>query len=262
MHITLGGIALELVFGAIAFGLARRLRARGRDASIPAFCLVCVGVALVGHGAIYLARGVHYGFGDGAFLARLLGAYRVLVVGAAMGAAVWAAAYGGTRLAAVPARVFAGSAGRVVAMALLVFVGAGLVHGALAWSEIRWFPDPRWVAIMEDASVVTARAELAKKLAEAKSRGEPIPSAAEQERTLATLERASRPWPLDPVLATAVIAALVVGVVRGVRRSRRDQRGPVVGEVLPTWRTVASVVGALVLAVGLIFIVRQLGPPS
>ncbi len=246
--LTLGGIALELVIGAVALLLARRRRAR----PVVAFCCLSVGTVLVGHAAVYLARGVHYGFGDGAFLAQRLGEARVTVVVAASALAVGVAMAGGRRLARLPAALFGGTRRRAAGATLLVFACAALLHGALAFAEIRWFPDPAWVAVMEDASVATARAALAQRIADAKRRGEPIPSREEQERMMEALERARRPWPLDPLLATAVVAGLVAGVLRGARDSREPSAA-----TLPTWRTIGGVFGALVVMIGLILALRQ-----
>ena len=250
--VTLGGIAIELAVGAAAFLLARRMRAR----ATVAFSLLCVGTVLVGHAAIYLARGVHYGFGDGAFLAQQLGGAREVVVFAASALAVGVALAGGRRLATLPAALFGGGARRIAAATLLAFACAGLFHGALALVEIRWFPDPAWVAVMEDASVAAARAELAERLAEAKRRGEALPSDEEQARIIAALERARRPWPLDPVLVLAVVMALVFGVVRGARESAATN-----DTSQPHWRTIGVVTGALALVIGVILVLRHFGAP-
>ncbi len=252
--VTLGGIAIELVFGAVAFVLARRMRER----AVAAFCLVAVGTVVVGHAAIYLARGVHYGFGDGAFLAQRLGGAREIVVFAASALAVGIALSGGRRLARLPASLFRGSPRRIAGATLLVFACAGLTHGALAVAETRWFPDPAWVAVMENASVAAARAELAQRIAEAKRRGEALPSTEEQERMMEALERARRPWPLDPVLLIAVIAALIAGVVRETR-DVRGKKNDADDAALPSWRTVGRVAGALVVAIGVILVLRAVG---
>jgi hypothetical protein len=250
--ISLGGIALEILIGATALAVARRLRTR----PIAAFCFLCVGTVLVGHGAVYLARGVHYGYGDGAFLAQLLGETRVVVVLLASALAVGTGLYAGRRLAALPGAVFAGPAGRAATMALLAFVCAGIVHGALAYSEIRWFPDPRWVAIMENASVLSARAELARRIEEARRQGEAVPAPEEQKRTLETLERERRPWPLDPVLAIGMLASLAIGVVRGAREKHdKGNMAP------PSWRAIGSIAGALGVMVVVIVVLRQSAPP-
>jgi hypothetical protein len=253
--VTLGGIAIELAVGAAAFVLARRLRAR----PVGAFCLLCVGTVLVGHAAIYLARGVHYGFGDGAFLAQRLGGARAIVVFGASALAVGAAVAGGRRLARLPAALFDGTPRRVAGATLLAFACAGLVHGGLAAAEIRWFPDPAWVAVMEDASVAAARAEVARRIAEARRSGEALPTTEEQERMMQALERARRPWPLDPVLVLAVIAALVIGVLRGARESCATRE--VASSALLRWRTIGGVGGALIVAIGVILVLRHFGAP-
>lgn len=123
--VTLGGIAIELVVGAAAFFVARRMRER----AVIAFCLVCVGTVLVGHAALYLARGVHYQFGDGAFLAQRLGQARVIVVVAASALAVGVALAGGRRLARFAGALFGGTARRAASATLLVFAYRSFLSG-------------------------------------------------------------------------------------------------------------------------------------
>lgn len=260
--VTLGGIALEVVFGVAAFALARRLRARAREREVVAFCLHATGTVLIGHGAIYLARGVHYGFGDGAFLAQLLGGTRIVVVALASVLAVGVAAAGGRRLARFAADFFAGSLRRVASAVLLVFACAGAVHGALAFTEVRYASDAVWGRVMEPASVVAARDEVARRLAEAKRRGEDAPSPEEQARLTKELERARRPWPLDPFLVPATVAALIAGVLRGVRdqRARAATADAPPAPDLPTWASIRALVAALSLAVALILVLRSLAP--
>ncbi len=258
--ISLGGIAIELVIGALAFALASRLRAR----ATAAFGLRCVGTVLLGHGGIYLARGVHYGFGDGALVAQRLGAAREMVVLGASVLAVAAAVLGGRRLAVFASSFFAGSARRAAAAVLLVFAGASLVHGALALAEVRWFPDPAWVRVMESASLVAAREEVARRVAEARRRGEALPSAEEQERMMEALDRARRPWPLDPVLLLSVVGGLVVGVARGARERRAQEAASAATELdsppLPSARLLAGLAAALGAALVLILVLRALAP--
>lgn len=252
--VSLGGIAFELAFGAIAFLLARRMRER----PAAAFCLQCVGTVLVGHAAMYLARGVHYGFGDGALLAQRTGGARVVVVLAASALAVAVALAGGRRLSRYASSFFAGKTSRAAGAVLLVFACAGLVHGALAFSEVRLFPDPTYVRVMEDASIIAARDEVARRIDEARRRGEQLPSTEEQARLTQALERARRPWPLDPLLVLAVVAALVVGVVRGARDRRANDDASRL-PTLPSWRAVAGVVAALAVVIGIILALRPLG---
>jgi hypothetical protein len=255
--VSLGGIAIELVIGAVAFAVARAVR----DRATLVFCLQCVGTVLVGHAAMYLARGAHYGFGDGAFLAYLLGGARVVVVIAASTLAVGVAVAGGRRLARFAAAFFTGSLRRVASAVLLVFACAGAVHGALAFTEVRYFSDATWVRVMESASVVAARDEVARKLAEAKRRGEELPSPEEQARLTEALERARRPWPLDPFLVLAVVVGLVGGVVRGAREQRAASEDEARADVaaLPSWRAVHGVAAALALVLVIILVVRSFG---
>jgi|GEM_PF-2880914 len=257
--VSLGGIALELVIGAGAFALARSMR----DRATAAFCQLCVGTVLVGHAAMYLARGVHYGFGDGAFLAQRLGGARVFVVVAASTLAVGVAFAGGRLLSRFAAAFFAATTTRRAAGAvLLVFAAAGLVHGGLASTEVRYFSDATWVRVMEDASVVAARDEVARRVAEGKRRGEQPLSPEDQARMTEALERARRPWPLDPFLVLAVVTGLVVGVVRGTRERRAMDAASEDGSsilALPSWRFVGGMLAALGIVVGIIAMLRPLG---
>jgi hypothetical protein len=256
--VSLGGIALELLLGAGAFVLARRLRAR----AVTSFALVAVGTVLVGHATMYLARGVHYGFGDGTLLAQRLGSARVIVVLVATAVAVAVAVAGGTRLARFAAAFFDGTPRRVAGAVLLVFACAGLVHGALAFAEVRWFPDPAWARVMESASVVDAREELARRVADARQQGEQPPSPEEQARLMRALERARRPWPLDPVLVLAVVGGLVLGVMRGTRAqaaSRASLDDEARGPRLPGWNVVGGIVAVLGAVIAVLLVLRHLG---
>ena len=132
----------------------------------------------------------------------------------------------------------------------------------LSFSEVRFFSDPTWVRVMEDASVVAARDEVARQVAEAKRRGEATPSPEERARVMEALERARRPWPLNPVLVLAVVTGLIAGVVRGTRQRRAiDAAGEQASAVtpLPGWRLVGGVVTALAMVICVIATVRELG---
>ncbi len=247
--VSLGGIAVELIGGGLALLVARRSPARG----VGAFCALVVGTVLVGHAAIYLARGVHYGYGDGTLLGRALGGAREGMVALASALAIGVAYAGGRRLARLPAALFGGTTRRAASATLLVFACAGLVHGALAGAEVRWFPDPAWVAVMEDASVASARAEVARRVAEARRSGDHIPTDEELRRMQEALERARRPWPLDPALLTAALAALAFGVRRGAADGCGETLEP------PTWRTIGAITGALVAVIGVILLLRRAG---
>ena len=110
---------------------------------------------------------------------------------------------------------------------------------------------------MEDASVAKARADLAQRLAEARRRGESLPKAEEQQRMLDDLERAGRPWPLDPVLATALVAAIVAGV----RRGAGEEQAPNAARGKPPSRRAIGTVGALLgVALGVIVALRYAIP--
>jgi hypothetical protein len=252
--VALGGISIELLVGALALLLARARR----DRATVAFCLVFVGTVLVVHPAMYLARGVHYGFGDGALLGRQLGGSRVIVVMAASALGVGATLAGARRLARFAASFFAGTPRRVTSMILLVLVCAGLVHGVLAVTELHFSSDAGYSRAMESASVTSARDEMANRIARAKRLGEAVPSPEEQARMMKALERARRPWPLDPLLVLAVLTALVVGVVRGTREQRATEveTDPV---DLPSWRDVHRILAALALVLAVILVVRSFG---
>ena len=138
---------------------------------------------------------------------------------------------------------------------LLVFALAGTIHGALAWTEVRYFPDPTWAAVMENASVAKARAELEDRIAHARRLGEALPSEAEQRRLLEELERTNRPWPLDPVLVTALAAAIVAGLIRGGREERTASPSPALAGP-PSTRAIVTTFALLVLALGVIVVLR------
>ena len=153
------------------------------------------------------------------------------------------------------APLFVGPRWSAACATLLAFVLAGTIHGALAWVEVRYFPDPTWAAIMEDASLAKARAELADRIAHARRLGEALPSEAEQRRLLEELERTNRPWPLDPVLVTALAAAILAGAIRGGRDDRTASLSPALAGP-PSTRAIGTTLALLVLALGVIVVVR------
>ena len=79
------------------------------------------------------------------------------------------------------------------------------------------------------------------------------------------LERARRPWPLDPVLVLAVVAGLVVGVSRGAREQRARNGAVTAAEegapALPSGRLLGGLGAALGAALVLILVLRALAPP-
>jgi hypothetical protein len=247
--VSLGGITLQLVLGTMAIVFARRRPA----GSLFGYALLCAGAIAAGHGGVYLARGVHYGFGDGALLGWWLGGGRWIVVLLASATTVAVAYAGGLGLAELPASLARGSAWRIAAVTVLLFAGAGLVHGALAWVEIHAFPDPAWVAVMEEAAAAEARAEVERRVAAARFRGETVPSTEEQQKMLDAIEREHRPWPLDPFLAVAVVGAFGAGLFRAARRRGRLDAHP------PTWRSIGGVAVSLVVACGAILLLRWVG---
>lgn len=247
---SLGGIALELLVGAVALALARRARR-------PAvrYALASLAVIDAAHGAVYLARGTHYGYGDGALLAEALGPItRTAIVACASAIAVVATLTAGRELGRLAAGWLPSSPRRVVASMVLAAVASLAVHGALAWGELRWFPDARYAALMQDAATARAKQELARRLLEARRRGEPLPSDEERRRLLEALARSKRPWPLDPPLALGVIAGALVGLARGAREGAAQ---PSRRRTL-TKREVGVAALAALAAVGVVVVLRAL----
>jgi hypothetical protein len=246
---SLGGIALELLVAALALALARRARR-------PALRFALASLAVIDgtHAAVYLARGTHYGYGDGALLAEALGpASRFVLVLGACGVSVACTAVLGREIGRLAAGWVGGTPRRVVGSMLLAALASLAAHGALVWVELRVFPDARYAAVMQDAATTRARDELARRLLEARRRGEPMPSDEERRRMLEALARAKRPWPLDPPLALAVLTGVFVGLRRGAREGKSDA-APL------SWRAVGLTALAMLGAMGVIFLLRALEP--
>jgi hypothetical protein len=84
---------------------------------------------------------------------------------------------------------------------------------------------------------------------------------------LEALERARRPWPLDPVLVLAVVGSLGAGVGRGTREQRAAKAASEASEAseaprgapLPSWRLIGGVVAALGGVMVVILVLRYVG---
>ncbi len=249
---SLGGIALELLIAAVALALARRARRPALR-----FALASLAVIDGAHAAVYLARGTHYGYGDGALLAEALGpASRAALVVFAGAVAVASTVVLGREIGRLAAGWLGGTPRRVVGSMLLAATTSLAVHGALVWLELRVFPDERYAAVMQDAATARARDELARRLLEARRRGEPMPTDEERRRMLDALARSKRPWPLDPPLTLSVLAGVLVGLRRGAREGTREGAG--LNEL--SWRAVGLAALATLGATGVVVALRALEP--
>lgn len=252
--IALGGITLELVLGGAALALWRRPRS-----SLARFAVFAFGASNVVHGLVYLARGTHYAYGDGALLARTLGASRWPIVALASVAAIVAIGLSARDLGAQLATWLDLPRVRLAGAALAIVLGAGLVHGALAQAELRFFPDPAYVRTMENESRARARAELAAQLEAARRRGEAPPTPDQEKAMLEALERERRPWPLDLVLLPAMLVALGIGLSRGTRRDPPRAGETETSAAAPDWRSVATMGLVLGGLFALILVLRAFG---
>lgn len=245
---SLGGIALELVLGLGALFAARR----ARPGTAARFSLVTFFAIDAAHAALYLARGAHYGYGDGALLASRVGvgARTAIVIGASA-IAVTVAAVAGARLGAIAAGWIVGSPRGAVLALFGAFIVALAVQAGLALAELRLFPDPAYASIMEDRATAAAKREVARRLAEARRRGEDLPTEEARRRMIAELARARRPWPLDPPLGIAFVSALAIGARRGARRPEGTA-----GE--PSWRSIRAAGVGLAVSLALIAASRAL----
>ena len=222
MAVALGGIALELVAGAVALAIAGRCRR-----PVAKVGLFATATILLLHAGFYLAAGTHHGFGDGRAPHDALGAWRpLLVVPVAL-----AVVAGGYLLAARLAReATAGSlAGRSRAPdrsppppssppppTALSPSASGRSpttrNTPASWSTRR----SAWSPATSVASPPQSR----------RAQGRP-PTAAELAAARARLEEKHRPFPLAPILAVALGLACLAGLWRAVSRahdSARDAR--------------------------------------
>lgn len=207
LTIDLGGIALELVVGT---GLV--VAARRRPAGPASLAVLCVGALWIVHALFYLVTGVHYGVGDGRTLHRLLGDRRVWLVGAGTFAAVAACACFADALARrVAPRVPAASRQGRVALLATAMLAAAALHGALAWGEQRLRADPVYAASFTPEHEERIAADL-RRFEQARPRTPEEVSAARR-----AIVAKRTPFPLRPVLGTAMGLAALAGIARALR---------------------------------------------
>jgi hypothetical protein len=247
MAVALGGIALELLAGAVALAIAGRCR---RPVARVGF--FATATILLLHAGFYLAAGTHHGFGDGRTPHDALGAWRpLLVVPVAL-----AVIAGGYLLAARLAREVAdwvsgrplARAGQIAAAAVL----AAAAHGALTFGERALTRDDQYARVMEHEKVRLVARDLGRFAAQSRRQGRP-PTEAELAAARARLEAQHRPFPLAPLLAVALGLACLAGLWRSVSRAPDSAREA-------GWR--AALVPAVIFAgsVLLVALVQALAP--
>ncbi len=215
--VALGGIAVQLVLGLAAWlALARR-------SSLAALVVRGCGLALVIHGAWYLATGTWHGYGDGRRLHAVLGDDRWLV--AVPAAAIMVAfTFLGARavLGPLAASIVGTHTRRVVGTILAIAVGGGLQVG-LAVAELRVRAEDRYSAGMQTARDRQAARDLERWELEQARTGNP---ASPQARAAHERELAKRPHeaPFAHVLAMLTLVAMALGAWRA--RSASGDRIP------------------------------------
>lgn len=219
--ISLGGIALELLVGAVLLLLSRRLRRPG----LLWFGLVSFGFCNVIHGLIYLVDGTHYGFGDGHGLHVLLAQRRWLVVLPGSILLVLASGYFAQQLTGTVSIWSRLDPSRAV-VALLIGVTLALsAHGALMLAEraLRRDQDARrYARMMAVHKGVRWRieAELRKRAQLARARTGQPPRPHEIRRWRTELAARHPVFPLRVVLLVSVLLAAAGGVVVALRRKQ------------------------------------------
>lgn len=243
LYISMGGIALEIIVGALLLLVAASLRKR------PLARVAVLGFAAINlvHGLFYLATAAFHGFGDGWGLHRMLG-----------DAKWWLAIPVG--LAAIVVTFFLA---RVVAASLrgwlrryspLVQVGliaggvaiAGGLHAGLTFGELKIAPDPGYAKLMEKESVRKVDRDLARYMAMQRARGA-APTKNQIASKRAALKDEHQDFPLAIVLGVCVGLAACGGVWRSrPRKSEPDDP--------PSWSSIGWL-GAVTAAALLVVIV-------
>lgn len=224
--VFLGGVGLELLAGALAILVARRLRA-GSVARIAVFAFGALNLV---HALFYLAAGTHHGYGDGRILHAELGGARPAAV-AVLSALVCAAAFVLARALIVQVRQRLPGTRRValvtVAGAVLI---AGAVHAALAFGELALRRDRTYAAVMQTESGRHVDRAVA-----AAQREQPRIDPAELERLRRALAEKHRQFPVRTLLLIAVALAIILGAATARDPDRpaeplawRDLAGPAV----------------------------------
>jgi hypothetical protein len=228
LAVDLGGITVELVAGALLWGMGRRLAAAGTraagaisaaegagapDASrrrlLLADCCRLVGALFVTHGLWYAATGTWHGFGDGARLHQLLGAARDPVAVALGGGVCAVAAVATRRLCHAFAPALAGSTPtRLRAVMAAAGLAAGL-HAALTFGELAIRRDDTYRQTMRTAEQRETEARVAQWRAELARRGR-VPADAEANSKARELAPPP-PFPFARVLAATALLAVLAG---------------------------------------------------
>jgi hypothetical protein len=244
--VQLGGIAIELVVGALAVLWGRRRRG-------------WLGIAVTGAGAgwmihagAYLAIGTWHGFGDGVLLHRALGGAKAAVAIPA-GVLCVVAAYLATRALTAPfesAVPVASRAGRLALVAAAIALAGG-IHAGLARAELAVRADETYGSIMRHERERAIDRELAAWLAEQRARGAGTDRAAIDARRRA-LDAAHRTFPFGVVLVIAIISAGVAGAARSRVRAEGPPP-PLDRRTLLAAAAAAAIALALVMGAGAIF---------
>ncbi len=248
LAVALGGIAFEVVAGAIALALAAR--ARGAVARVG---LLAAGTILLLHAGFYLAAGTHHGFGDGRDVHQALGAWRPLVVVPAAAAVVAGGFLLARRLAGEVAGWVDGKplarAGQIAVAAVL----AAAAHGALTFGERALTRDSQYARVMEHEEVRLVARDLDRFAAQARRMRGRGPTPEELAAARARLEAEHRPFPLAPLLAVALALACAAGLWRALSRARGEARAA-------GWRAALVPAAICATSVALVAAVQALAP--
>jgi hypothetical protein len=213
LAIQLGGIAVELLAGALLLLAARQLDSRtAAPASrrrIAADLVRLTSALFVAHALWYAATGTWHGFGDGVLLHDTLGTLRhpvALVLGGGLCAVAVIATRG---LCRALAPLVNGTNARRLALVLTAAAGAAAIHGALTYGEFTVRRDRTYRETMRTAEQRATDDRLARWRAEQLRRGR-VPDDAETVARVRALTP-PRPFPFAKVLAAVALAAVGLG---------------------------------------------------
>ncbi len=239
--VSLGGIALELVAGAVLLAIARAARRR----PIARVATLGAGTVLLLHGLFYLSSSAYHGYGDGYTLRRWLGDRRLwLVVPVAIAAVV--AGFACARVLVGELGGWMTGSGRAarVGWILLAVALAGGAHAALTFGELALHENRTYAGVMEHEDTRIADRELARYLAMRRARGA-IPDDATVQQKRRALRAHYREPPVGLMIAIAIGLACLLGAA--VARPREDGAGE-----LPGWRRMVPLAATAALAVALV----------
>ncbi len=239
--IALAGVASELVFAALVWGVSTRLAPVPRAMARIAAMLLCA------HSCVYIATGTHYGFGDGMKLHLLLEPmWRHLLVASlslTMAFLAYAIAKQGLLLGAL---LEIGSGWRRIARTALAVVVATVVHGSLTYGEqLVIDPDETYEAMMQREVERRAQKHVALLSKQKKNAGMPWTL----EQALSAREEyveKHEPWPLRPLLVLLAAVASLLACWR--YRATRSEK-------LLAWRWTAIRAPSIALALTMLAIV-------